>query len=127
MYLICILFYLTNSLHGTNKTHTIYIAKIDWHVGIILSVDDFTKTKIKAVEEFGNFKFVDIGWGDSAFYQSTEDFDLYLASQAILYPTKSAVRIRGYNFEIEQTVFKYLTTANIMNHLEPLPIHRFLA
>ena len=103
MYFICILYYFTGFLqNGTNETHTIYIAKIDWHVGIILSADEYAKTRIEALEDFTNFNFVDIGWGDSAFYQSTGDFDLYLASKAILYPTNSVVRIRGYNYEIEQ-------------------------
>lgn len=79
----------------------IYIAKIEWHVGIILQVDELSLSKIETLEEFNAFNFVDIGWGDADFYQSPERFDLYLATKAILLPTPSVVRIHGYNKSVE--------------------------
>lgn len=82
----------------------IYIAKIDWHVGIILEVSEKSISKIECLSEFGEFNYVDIGWGDSEFYQSPERFDLYLATKAILIPTPSVVRIQGYNRGIEDII-----------------------
>ncbi len=82
----------------------VYIAKIDWHVGIILKLDENSVKNIKALENFKDFNFVDIGWGDADFYQSNDDFDLYLASKAILLPTESVIRIHGYNQSIDQII-----------------------
>ena len=89
--------------HAQNK---IYISKIDWHVGIILEVNESSLAQIESLAEFDKFNYVDIGWGDADFYQSSERFNLYLASKAILLPTQSVVRIQGYNNEIED-IIKY--------------------
>jgi hypothetical protein len=100
-YLI-ILYFLSLSQQENKKQHTVYIAKIEWHVGIIIKVNDASVEKISALDDFKEYNLVDIGWGDAEFYQSGEDFDLYLASKAILFPTNSVVRIQGYDFGIEQ-------------------------
>jgi hypothetical protein len=65
-------------------------------------VNEASIGKIGALGDFSEYRLVDIGWGDSEFYQSGVDFDLYLASKAILFPTKSVVRIQGYDIRIEQ-------------------------
>lgn len=100
--LLIVLFYISHA-HAQNK---IFISKSDWHVGIILEVVESSKKGISCLAEFNDYKFVDIGWGDADFYQSSEDFDIYLATKAILLPTPSVVRIQGYTNEITD-IIKY--------------------
>lgn len=100
--LLIVLFYISHA-HAQNN---IFISKSDWHVGIILEVFELSKKEISCLAEFKDYKFVDIGWGDADFYQSSEDFDVYLATKAILLPTSSVVRIQGYNNEIKD-IIKY--------------------
>jgi len=95
---------LTFLIPNQNDTTSIFIAKSDWHVGIILYVNDNLIEQIKAIKDFEQYEFVDIGWGDSDFYQSDEEFDLYLAAKAILLPTPSVVRIKGYNYTIDEII-----------------------
>jgi len=89
---------------NTNEKIKIYVSKNDWHVGIILEVTENSKVQIDGLNKFNDFNYVDIGWGDAEFYQSSEDFDLYLASKAILFPTASVVRIQGYNNKIADII-----------------------
>ena len=103
MYYLAIIISLCSFLQSNNeKDYTIYIAKIEWHVGIILKVDNAALDNVSAIKDFSDYKYVDIGWGDAEFYQSGEDFDLFLASKAILFPTNSVIRIQGYDYGIEQ-------------------------
>jgi len=83
---------------------SIYIAKIDWHVGIILAVNDNLITQINVVKQFEEYDYVDVGWGDAEFYQSPGEFDLYLAAKAILLPTPSVLRFQGYKRTIEEII-----------------------
>lgn len=96
MFLYYILFPLL-FIQGNDTSRSIYVAKSDWHVGIILQVDELLPDQIDAVQQFDESKFIDIGWGDAEFYQSPDEFDLFLAAKAILLPTPSVLRIRGYN------------------------------
>ncbi|MDX1699331.1 MAG: DUF2459 domain-containing protein [Melioribacteraceae bacterium] len=96
IFFISLIFFHFSSQEDPQK-YKIYIAKIDWHVGILLKIDENSIQRISALKEFDNYQFVDIGWGDAEFYQGPADFDLYLASKAILFPTPSVVRIQGYN------------------------------
>ena len=79
--------------HAQNK---IYISKIDWHVGIILEVNESSLSQIESLIELDKFNYVDLSWGDAEFFQSSEELDLYLATNAILIPTSSVVRTQGY-------------------------------
>ena len=106
MLLIYILVSIISVLFQEENTKTIYIAKYDWHVGIILKVDEQLTNNIKAINNFKYFDYVDIGWGDAEFYQSSDDFDIFLATKAIVFPTSSVIRIQGYGLPLEQ-IFKY--------------------
>ena len=89
---------------STKFVHDVYLIKSRWHTGIILKVNELAVNNIKAVKYFRNYKYVDIGWGDKDFYQSSEDFDLYLAFKALFIPTESVVRLEGYNKEISDII-----------------------
>ncbi len=94
-------------VQATNDTRdevTFYLIKSYWHTGLIFSVDSTLLEHIDALRNFDDKKFVDIGWGDEDFYQNPSDFDLYLASKAILIPTNSVIRIAGYLTPIESII-----------------------
>ena len=128
MLYIYILVSLISSLLQEKNVNTIYIAKTDWHVGIILKVDKQLISKIDAVNDFKYYENVDIGWGDAEFYQSSDDFDLLLAAKAILFPTPSVIRIQGYSIPIDQ-IFKYRDYAFELelNNLQYLRLCSFIA
>ncbi|MCF8355678.1 MAG: DUF2459 domain-containing protein [Melioribacteraceae bacterium] len=79
----------------------VIIAKVSWHTGIILKVDEQLLNNLSAAEDFLDYKFIDIGWGDADFYQNEEDFDLLLAAKAILVPSNSVIRMRGYRDDLD--------------------------
>jgi uncharacterized protein (TIGR02117 family) len=106
MFITYILISVIFTLLQEKSTKSIYIVKNDWHVGIIFKVDEHLINNIDAVNNFKYYDYVDIGWGDADFYQSSVDFDLFLASKAILFPTSSVIRIQGYSLPVVQ-LFKY--------------------
>ncbi|MGE5437292.1 MAG: DUF2459 domain-containing protein [Syntrophothermus sp.] len=73
---------------------TIYLVKQGWHTGILINLKDLDDNNI-IKKEFQEFNFVDIGWGDSAFYQ-TPGFNFNLAFKALFFSTASTLRIQGY-------------------------------
>jgi uncharacterized protein (TIGR02117 family) len=89
--------------YSRSDSVTIYLAKDNWHTGIIIPVNNFVTENLPVIKQFESYKYVDIGWGDEDFYQSP-DFDLYLAAKAILIPSSSVIRIGGYSFPIEQII-----------------------
>lgn len=87
-----------------DKNYEIYVIKSYWHTGIVIKVDERLLNLISGIEEFKNNDFVDIGWGDEDFYQLQGDFDLYLAAKAVLYPTSSVIRIKGYKIPVSEII-----------------------
>lgn len=85
------------------STHEIYLINQSWHTGILIPVNNTTKELFPVLKLFEGKNYVDIGWGDEEFYQHP-DFDLYLAAKAILYPTRSVLRIEGHISSIESII-----------------------
>jgi hypothetical protein len=83
----------SDNFYGSDSVK-IYIIKDEWHTAFLFEMNDSLINQIPALEDFKNFNFVDIGWGDEEFFQNPSD-DIYLAAKAILYPTPSVTRIAG--------------------------------
>jgi hypothetical protein len=83
----------------------ILIIKDEWHTAFLFNVNDSLLSRIPVLNEFEEFKFVDIGWGDEEFFQNPSD-DIYLAAKAILYPTNSVIRIAGLISGIENILLR---------------------
>jgi acyl carrier protein len=83
----------SNNFYGLDSIK-FYIIKDEWHTAFLFEINDSLIKQIPALEDFNNFNFVDIGWGDEEFFQNPND-DIYLGAKAILYPTPSVVRIAG--------------------------------
>jgi uncharacterized protein DUF2459 len=95
----------SNNYYGPDSVK-IYIIKDEWHTAFLFEINDSIINQIPALEEFKNFNFVDIGWGDEEFFQNPSD-DIYLGAKAILYPTPSVVRIAGMISKFE-SIFRWV-------------------
>jgi uncharacterized protein (TIGR02117 family) len=90
-----------NTVQKDSSEITIYLVKQRWHTGIVIETSKIDTNLWKEADQFKQFRYIDAGWGDEAFYQSN-DFDLELAVKALFYPTTSTLRIQGFNLMIEQ-------------------------
>jgi hypothetical protein len=82
-----------------NLKYTIYLAKIRWHTGIVLDKKSIDTVIWPESNEFKDYKYLDVGWGDSAFYVN-RGFNLGLAVKALFYPTNSVLRVEGFSFPV---------------------------
>ena len=76
------------------QTQHFYIMQEAWHTGIVLDVNTIPDTLIPLANLRGNSKYIEIGWGDEAFYQ-TYKIKLRLVFKAVLVPSQSVLRVRG--------------------------------
>ena len=102
--LVILLFFNFNQLLSNNK---VYILNYSWHSGFLIKIEQKAIDKIPALKLFSEYKYVDIGWGDSDFYRSNIAFDPILAFKAAFLPTKSTLRIEGINNSIKQLLHTY--------------------
>lgn len=111
----------SNSLFQS-KLNEIYLIKQRWHTAIVLKTSDIDSTMFPIVKYFDDYKMIDIGWGDEAFYQHP-DFDWELAFKALFYPTPSTLRVEGISistqlyFDISEIVVKLLVTEEQFNKI----------
>ena len=82
---------------------TIYLIKSYWHVGIVIEIDSAAITGIPVLNRFGDYRFVDIGWGDEDFFMDSS-MDYYNAAKAILFPTPSVIKITAHRSDIASII-----------------------
>jgi uncharacterized protein (TIGR02117 family) len=78
-----------------NEKTQIYLINQAWHVGFLIKVDSTSKKVIPLLNEFENYEYVDIGWGDEDFYQN-DGINYYYAAKAMLISTSSVIKITGH-------------------------------
>ena len=74
------------------EKHTIYVASISWHTGIIVPGYSIPESIWPAQHNFSKFDYLEIGWGDRDFYQN-QKFNLWFAFKAALWPTATALHV----------------------------------
>ena len=85
---------------NTAETVSVYVVKNYWHTGIIIPINDSAKAYLQVLSSFTGSKYVDIGFGDRAFYLNPSN-DPVLAARAILVPTESTIRIAEEQGNVE--------------------------
>ena len=100
--LIGITFASINSTSASQRK--IHLVNIGWHVGIIVPVDNVLKRNLPATFDFSDRKYIEIGWGDKTFYQ-TSNPSFSMAFDALLKSTSSVIHLYGFNQTI-RTTFK---------------------
>jgi uncharacterized protein (TIGR02117 family) len=78
-------------------TKTIYLVSHGWHAGVVIErVDIPDGVWGEHKRDFSQSKYLEVGWGDQAFYQTPEP-TLGMKLKAVLFPTKSVLHIVGFN------------------------------
>ncbi len=72
----------------------LYIVNHGWHAGLILPITSVQEEQLPLVSDFPRARYLEIGWGDAAFYQAREP-TLSLALRAIVKPTPSVLHVVG--------------------------------
>ena len=90
-----------NDSLSSNSFNSIYLIKQRWHTAVVFYTSEVDCTILPEINYFKGSEFIDIGWGDEAFYQHP-DFDWDLAYQALFYPTPSTLRIEGVYISKQQ-------------------------
>jgi uncharacterized protein (TIGR02117 family) len=78
-----------------NSCCVVYLVQLGWHTSLVFKVDDITPEDWPEIAQWNHYNYVHIGWGDEAFYQSSDDLAL-LAIRAALLPTQSVIRVAGF-------------------------------
>ena len=74
-------------------------------MGIILPVDNILKRNLPETKDFPEAKYLEIGWGDKRFYQST-DPSMDIALDALFTATPSVVHVYGFKKPVEAAFSK---------------------
>ncbi len=85
---------------AAEKTKSIYITSHGWHTGIVIEANVLAELLPNVNNRFSAKGFLEVGWGDSGFYQAKE-ITSSLTVQAIFWPTSSVVHIVGFNLHPE--------------------------
>jgi len=77
-------------------TTSIYIVRLDWHAEIAFPRDDIPKAVWPEISAFPRAEYIQIGWGDSAYFQ-TRDPGFLLTLKAGMLPTPSVLHVTGFS------------------------------
>ena len=120
-----------NSVEVTSeKRHTIYVASISWHTGIIVPGYSIPDSLWPVQHNFSKFDYLEIGWGDRDFYQHPK-FNLWYIIKAALWPTPTALHVlplKEENIEInyiDTKVVKLKITQKELNDLSHFLVSQF--
>lgn len=75
---------------------TVYVVDHGLHTGIVVPARDFGPGAFFREKKFNDWRWLQFGWGDAAFYQ-TPDAGLLLGLRAIFTPTDTVMHIVGLN------------------------------
>ncbi|MDK2979371.1 MAG: hypothetical protein PWP52_2085 [Bacteroidales bacterium] len=75
-----------------NNIHRIYIIKFDWHTGVIFDREEALNFFPSLQDDFREFNFIEIGWGDKDFYMAEKE-TFWITFKAGMFPTKSALHV----------------------------------
>jgi len=91
--LVAVAFLFLSSPVFANQHKDIFIVNHGWHTGIILKTDDINSSAWQIDSLFKKHKYIEVGWGDEAFYKSS-DPSILMTLKAAVVPTSSVLHIR---------------------------------
>lgn len=89
-----------DSTPSANSCRTVYVADHGWHTGLIVLAQDFQPRTSLRTTFFDDKRWIEVGWGDAAFYQA-EETSFTLAVKALFSPTDAVMHV--YAFDPEPT------------------------
>ncbi len=81
------------------RGRTVYVIQRYYHTGFVIELDREARSCLEFAPRFSRFRYVDIGWGEEVFYQDPE-FTLAKGARAIFLPSKSVLRVEGFNLDM---------------------------
>lgn len=90
-------------------THRIHVVLHGWHTGIVLRAGDIPPEAWPARREFPQAEFLEVGWGDRAYYQAA-DAGLWLGLRALLWPTPGVLHFAA----LDEAPERYFAAAGIV-------------
>lgn len=72
----------------------LYLVNHGWHVGLVVARGTLSVARWPEQDDFPGAAYLEIGWGDSAFYQAP-DPDLAMRLRGALVPTASVLHVVG--------------------------------
>ncbi len=101
-YLVLVLFFIIGCTrnhdyksYNNHDAKNVYVVNYSWHSGIILKKNDIPQDLIPEKDDFPNAEFLEIGWGNKAFYQEPK-FKLSLATKALFVPGPSTMYVYSF-------------------------------
>lgn len=104
MLIFFILFYspfLSAQPPAEEQQHSIYVASISWHTGILLPAHSLPDSIWSEGHRYAPEEYLEIGWGDRDYFQHKGGFHLWYAIKAMLWPTPSALHLNPVPSDIE--------------------------
>lgn len=78
---------------------SIYLVSHGWHAGIVLKRQSLSNRIEVLKQDFANADYLEIGWGDSDFYQTPEPHIGHIL-KAGLFPSESVLHLVGFNGDV---------------------------
>ncbi|MBL22478.1 MAG: hypothetical protein CMM48_01115 [Rhodospirillaceae bacterium] len=80
---------------AAEPTRQIYVTNHGFHTGIVLPLRDFDPQRTLGTAYFNNRNWIEIGWGDAAFYQASGE-DYWLGAKALFTPTEAIMHVHAF-------------------------------
>lgn len=78
------------------ESHQIWVVNHGWHTGVIIEWARLEAYLPSLRQRFSDHVYVEVGWGDAAFYQA-ETINPALIARAILLPTSPGLHVAGFD------------------------------
>lgn len=75
---------------------TVYVADHGWHTGLMVLAQDFKPRASLRTTFFDDKRWIEVGWGDAAFYQA-EETSFTLALRALFSPTDAVMHVYAFD------------------------------
>ncbi len=90
-------------------TMRVHVVRHGWHSGIVVRAADVPEHTRPARREFVGVDYLEVGWGDRAYYQAPEP-SLWLGLRALLWPTSGVLHMVAFSGPVE----RYFASAEIV-------------
>ena len=111
-FIICILFVVCSGCFGPIENiyppkpdeHPISVYIVnhnDWHTGIVVRRQDIPSNLWPENNDFADFEYLEVGWGDRDYYQTPEPTK-WMTMKAAFWPTQSVLHIVGFSAPVER-------------------------
>lgn len=84
------------AISAAEEQKAIIVVSNGWHSGLVFYVEDVNQNIWPESRGFPGFRYIEVGWGDAAFYQKAEPgtWDYLYAA---LWPSASLLHVRAYH------------------------------